>query len=96
MSPEANASGKAGGYAGRGPAGVCCRAHQRSTSIMSTPATGVQECGGTFPGPELEKNVHSVQRRILSELPSGENTRKRSPTRNGLLMSSWSAKCAVW
>ncbi len=46
---------------------------------MSTPETGVQEWRD-IPWPELEKNVHRLQRGGSIELPSGEKRGKSSPT----------------
>src|SRR4051794_9543834 len=57
---------------------------------MSTPLTGVQEWRD-IPWPKVERNVHSLQRRIYRASQRGEVKKVHRLQR--LLMSSWSAKC---
>src|SRR3954454_2148206 len=57
---------------------------------MSTPATGVQEWRD-LPWPQVEREVHTLQRRIYRASQRGD--RKKVHRLQRLLMSSWSAKC---
>lgn len=59
-------------------------------SIMSTPATGVQEWWA-IPWPQVERDVHALQRRIYRASQKGD--RRKVHRLQRLLMSSWSAKC---
>jgi RNA-directed DNA polymerase len=57
---------------------------------MSTQTSGVQEwCD--IPWPKVERNVHSLQRRIYRASQQGDRQRVHRLQR--LLLSSWSAKC---
>src|SRR5712691_12954812 len=57
---------------------------------MSTLATGVQE-GRDIPWPQVERDVHTLQRRIYRASQRGDMKVVHRLQR--LLMSSWSAKC---
>jgi RNA-directed DNA polymerase len=57
---------------------------------MSTRATGVQEWQD-IPWPQVERNVHKLQRRIYRAAQRGD--RKKVHRLQRLLLSSWSAKC---
>src|SRR6266536_1106061 len=57
---------------------------------MSTRATGVQEWRD-IPWPQVERDVHTLQRRIYRASQRGDMTVVHRLQR--LLMSSWSAKC---
>ena len=57
---------------------------------MSTPATGVQEWRD-IPWPQVERDVHTLQRRIYRASQKGESKLVHRLQR--LLISSWSAKC---
>src|SRR5438874_8545619 len=57
---------------------------------MSTPAAGVQEWRDV-PWPQVERDVHTLQRRIYRASQRGD--RKVVHRLQRLLMSSWSAKC---
>ena len=57
---------------------------------MSTPAAGVQEWRDV-PWPQVERDVHTLQRRIYRASQRGD--RKKVHRLQRLLMSSWSAKC---
>jgi RNA-directed DNA polymerase len=57
---------------------------------MSTPATGVQEWQD-IPWPQVERDVHTLQRRIYRTSQKGD--RRLVHRLQRLLMSSWSAKC---
>jgi reverse transcriptase-like protein len=57
---------------------------------MSTPATGVQEWRD-IPWPQVERDVHTLQRRIYRASLRGDGEVVHRLQR--LLLSSWSAKC---
>jgi RNA-directed DNA polymerase len=89
IGPEANAPGKAGGYA---DGATREQVVERPTghSIMSTPATGVQEWRD-IPWPKVERHVRKLQRRIYRASQRGDGRTVHRLQR--LLLSSWSAKC---
>src|SRR5262245_61404518 len=88
IGPEAKAPGKAGGYADGATRGQEVE-RPAGHSIMSTPATGVQEWRD-IPWPKVERHVHKLQRRIYraSQRDDGRTVHRLQR----LLLSSWSAK----
>src|SRR5262249_25299074 len=79
IGPEANASGKAGGYA---DGATREQVVERPTghSIMSTPATGVQEWRD-IPWPKVERHVHKLQPRVYRASPPGQRRTGQPLTR---------------
>jgi len=89
IDPKATAAGKADGYAEWVTIGWRVE-RSRGGSIMSTPATGVQEWRD-LDWAEVESGVHTLQRRIYRASQRGDTKAVHRLQR--LLMSSWSAKC---